>query len=51
MTRDSPLEDIPALANLADAIHRHGALAAIELVHAGMNALNLYSYDGAILAV
>ena len=32
--------DIPALALLTDAIHRHGALAAIELVHAGMNAAN-----------
>jgi len=40
--------DIPALANLAGAIHRHGALAAIELVHAGMNALNLYSREVSI---
>jgi dimethylamine/trimethylamine dehydrogenase len=37
--------DIPALALLTDAIHRHGALAAIELVHAGMNASNLYSRE------
>jgi dimethylamine/trimethylamine dehydrogenase len=37
--------DIPALALVADAIHRHGALAAIELVHAGMNASNLYSRE------
>ena len=40
--------DIPALATLADAIHRHGALAAIELVHAGMNAANLYSREVSI---
>jgi dimethylamine/trimethylamine dehydrogenase len=40
--------DIPALALLADAIHRHGALAAIELVHAGMNAANLYSREVSI---
>jgi dimethylamine/trimethylamine dehydrogenase len=40
--------DIPALAMLADAIHRHGALAAIELVHAGMNAANLYSREVSI---
>jgi dimethylamine/trimethylamine dehydrogenase len=37
--------DIPALALVTDAIHRHGALAAIELVHAGMNAANLYSRE------
>jgi len=37
--------DIPALALMADAVHRHGALAAIELVHAGMNAGNLYSRE------
>lgn len=37
--------DIPALALMTDAIHRHGALAAIELVHAGMNAANLYSRE------
>ncbi len=37
--------DVPALALLTDAIHRHGALAAIELVHAGMNASNLYSRE------
>ncbi len=37
--------DVPALALLTDAIHRHGALAAIELVHAGMNAANLYSRE------
>src|ERR1700681_2875664 len=37
--------DVPALALMTDAIHKHGALAAIELVHAGMNASNLYSRE------
>jgi dimethylamine/trimethylamine dehydrogenase len=37
--------DIPALELLTQAVHRHGALAAIELVHAGMNATNLYSRE------
>jgi len=37
--------DIPALALITDAVHKHGALAAIELVHAGMNASNLYSRE------
>src|SRR6185437_16047814 len=37
--------DIPALALITDAVHQHGALAAIELVHAGMNASNLYSRE------
>jgi dimethylamine/trimethylamine dehydrogenase len=37
--------DIPALALMTQAIHRHGALAAVELVHAGMNASNLYSRE------
>ena len=32
--------DIPALELMTEAVHRHGALAAIELVHAGMNANN-----------
>ena len=40
--------DVPALALLTDSIHRHGALAAIELVHAGMNAGNLFSREIAI---
>jgi dimethylamine/trimethylamine dehydrogenase len=40
--------DVPALALLTDAIHKHGALAAIELVHAGMNASNHYSREIAI---
>jgi dimethylamine/trimethylamine dehydrogenase len=33
---------------MTDAIHKHGALAAIELVHAGMNAANLYSREVSI---
>lgn len=37
--------DIPALELMTQAVHRHGALAAIELVHAGMNAPNLYSRE------
>jgi dimethylamine/trimethylamine dehydrogenase len=40
--------DLPALAMMTDAIHKHGALAAIELVHAGMNASNLYSREVSI---
>jgi 2,4-dienoyl-CoA reductase-like NADH-dependent reductase (Old Yellow Enzyme family) len=37
--------DVAALALMTDAIHEYGALAAIELVHAGMNASNLYSRE------
>jgi dimethylamine/trimethylamine dehydrogenase len=37
--------DVPALALMSQSIHEHGALAAIELVHAGMNASNLYSRE------
>jgi dimethylamine/trimethylamine dehydrogenase len=37
--------DLPALALMTDAIHKYGALAAIELVHAGMSASNLYSRE------
>ncbi len=37
--------DIPPLALITAAVHEHGALAAIELVHAGMNANNLYSRE------
>jgi dimethylamine/trimethylamine dehydrogenase len=37
--------DVPALALMTDAIHEYGALAAIELVHAGAHALNLYSRE------
>ncbi|GMQ76580.1 MAG: NAD(P)-binding protein [Gammaproteobacteria bacterium] len=35
--------DIPALALMAEAVHEHGALAAIELTHNGPMANNLYS--------
>jgi dimethylamine/trimethylamine dehydrogenase len=37
--------DIAPLALLTEAVHRHGSLAAIELVHGGMNAPNLYSRE------
>ncbi len=37
--------DIPALALVTEAVHEHGALAAIELVHAGINASNFYSRE------
>jgi dimethylamine/trimethylamine dehydrogenase len=40
--------DIPALALMTASVHRHGALAAIELVHAGMNANNFYSREVSI---
>jgi len=40
--------DIPALRLMTDAVHAHGALAAIELVHAGTHAANLYSRDVAL---
>ena len=40
--------DVPALALMTEAIHKHGALAAIELVHAGMSASNLYSREASI---
>jgi len=40
--------DVPALELLTQAVHRHGALAAIELAHAGMNASNLYSREVAL---
>jgi dimethylamine/trimethylamine dehydrogenase len=40
--------DVPALALMTEAIHKYGALAAIELVHAGMNASNLYSREASI---
>ncbi len=36
-------EDIPALRLVADAIHEHGALAAIQLVHNGFHTPNRYS--------
>lgn len=37
--------DIPALALMADKVHAHGALAAIELSHNGPTASNLYSRE------
>jgi dimethylamine/trimethylamine dehydrogenase len=40
--------DIPALRLLTDAVHAHGALAAIELCHNGMNAQNYYSRETAL---
>jgi dimethylamine/trimethylamine dehydrogenase len=40
--------DLPALTLMTDAVHRYGALAAIELVHAGMSASNLYSREVSI---
>ena len=36
-------DDIPALALMAEAVHRHGSLAGIELVYNGYDAPNLYS--------
>jgi dimethylamine/trimethylamine dehydrogenase len=36
-------DDIPALAMMAEAVHRHGSLAGIELVYNGFDASNLYS--------
>ncbi len=40
--------DIPALALMCEAVHRHGALAAIELTHNGPTATNLYSREVAL---
>jgi dimethylamine/trimethylamine dehydrogenase len=37
--------DIPALALMTEAVHRHGALAAVELVHNGPSCSNLYSRE------
>lgn len=36
-------EDIPGLALMTQAVHKHGALAAIELTYNGLDANNLYS--------
>ena len=36
-------KDIPALRLMTEAVHEHGALAAIELTHSGHNATNLFS--------
>ncbi len=38
-------QDIPYLARMCDAVHEHGALAAIELVHNGKWAANTYSRE------
>ena len=35
--------DIPGLALMADAVHKHGALAGIELNHNGLDASNIYT--------
>ncbi len=37
--------DMPALSRVAEQVHRHGALAGIELVHSGMNGSNLYTRE------
>ncbi len=37
--------DIPGLARTSEAIHRHGALAAIELAYNGMNGSNFYTRE------
>ena len=36
-------KDIPALRLMTEAVHKHGALAAIELTHSGHNSTNLFS--------
>ncbi len=36
-------DDMAGLRLMADAVHEHGSLAAIELVYSGMNSTNLYS--------
>jgi len=36
-------DDIPGLALMADAVHKHGSLAGIELVYNGLDAANIYS--------
>jgi dimethylamine/trimethylamine dehydrogenase len=41
-------QDIPALALMCEKVHQHGALAAVELVHNGPTASNLYSREVAI---
>ncbi|HEY8014620.1 MAG TPA: NADH:flavin oxidoreductase, partial [Dongiaceae bacterium] len=38
-------QDIPGLARMSEAIHRHDALAGIELAYNGMNGPNLYSRE------
>lgn len=44
-------KDIPALQLMTDAVHSHGALAAIELVHNGFHSANLYSRIPALAPV
>ncbi len=38
-------QDIPALARMTEAVHAHGSLAGIELVHGGNNAVNRFTRD------
>ncbi|TNE60499.1 MAG: NADH:flavin oxidoreductase [Alphaproteobacteria bacterium] len=38
-------QDIPALQLMCDKVHAHGSLAAVELVHNGVSASNLYSRE------
>ncbi len=38
-------KDIPALAKMTEAVHEHGSLAGIELVHGGQNAYNRYTRE------
>jgi dimethylamine/trimethylamine dehydrogenase len=40
--------DIPALRLMTDAVHEHGSLAAVQLVHGGSHSPNLYSRETAI---
>ena len=40
--------DLPGLALMAEAVHRHGALAAIELTHHGPTTANYYSREAPI---
>lgn len=43
--------DIPALAQMAEAVHQYGALAGIELTHGGRHAANLYSRSTSLAPV
>jgi len=40
--------DIPTLARMVDEVHRHGALAGIELAHLGHHTSNLFSRESAM---
>jgi dimethylamine/trimethylamine dehydrogenase len=40
--------DIPALALMVEAVHKHGSLAGIEIVYNGAHAINLYSRTPAL---